>query len=488
MVYDNAPGDKWIRKDPDTGEMFVRERWLWPEEGKPQRAGWLVAEGRWAEGQVPYGAANVANSRRPQPHRIEAFDNPENQAKETIALLKKVLEDSIKNLKENEDKQDINSYTALIQQLGGIQRSIVEKTKGEITQVESRISDIIHEVFPGYQVSFDARAEEELENCITFFKASPKLLMGPADGHLSSVEHQGSGARRTLLWAALRILREQGRQGKNDRPHLLLLDEPELCLHPTAIREACRVLYDLPKTGNWQVMVTTHSPVFIDLSRDNTSIVRVERRENGAIQSTTLFRPMVANLDEDDRARLKLLNLCDPYVAEFFFGGNNIVVEGDTEYTALKYVIANCPNHFKDVHIIRARGKASIVSLCKILNHFGAGYAVLHDSDHPKAKRKGKEITNPAWTQNTKILDIVAQAPDRKKIRLVASIPNVEGAYFGDALDGEKPYNALLQMSEGTDAFNKTLQLLEALVDHSKSLPDGAFEWTNIEELKAKLV
>lgn len=74
--------------------------------------------------------------------------------------------------------------------------------------------------------------------------------MGPEDGYFSSIAHQGSGARRTLLWAALKYLSEV-KDTEGTRPHVLLLDEPEICLHPSAIREARTVLYDLPASGNW---------------------------------------------------------------------------------------------------------------------------------------------------------------------------------------------------------------------------------------------
>jgi putative ATP-dependent endonuclease of OLD family len=144
-----------------------------------------------------------------------------------------------------------------------------------------------------------------------------------------------------------------------DRPHLLLMDEPEICLHPDAIREARRVLYDLPTTNGWQVMITTHSPIFIDLSRDNTSIARVERLSNGVVEGTTIFRPKKAKLDDDDRVELKLLNLCDPYVAEFFFGGKTVLVEGDTEYTAFRHVISCDPQKYRHVHVVRSRGKVA---------------------------------------------------------------------------------------------------------------------------------
>ena len=59
------------------------------------------------------------------------------------------------------------------------------------------------------------RPEEDIVSCLNFFKETPQLLMGPADGYKPSVDRQGSGARRTLLWAALRLLSEQNRAKKD---------------------------------------------------------------------------------------------------------------------------------------------------------------------------------------------------------------------------------------------------------------------------------
>jgi len=305
--------------------------------------------------------------------------------------------------------------------------------------------------------------------------------MGPKDGYQSAIEKQGSGARRTLLWSALRMIAENDKKKTTNRPHVLLLDEPELCLHPNAVREACKVLYDLPTTGGWQVMVTTHSPAFIDISKDNTTIVRVERSDDGEIIGTTVFRPEKVQLDENDRENLKLLNLFDPYVAEFFFGGCSIIVEGDTEYTAFKYVISKNPDKYKNIHIIRARGKATIVSLCKILNHFGSGYSVLHDSDLPLTNKGDKK--NPAWSQNIEILKVVKSSPTPNNIRLIASVPNFEEAYFNQSISKGKPYNALVQLQKNQQIFKTVEQLLDALIDFSVDAPPGSLEWENEHQL-----
>jgi putative ATP-dependent endonuclease of OLD family len=313
--------------------------------------------------------------------------------------------------------------------------------------------------------------------------------MGPTGGYLSTINRQGSGARRTLLWTAIRLLAESGSREKDDqlqRPHVLLLDEPEICLHPNAIREASDLLYSLPSlTNNWQVMVTTHSPCFVDFARPHTSIVRVEQTLKGDIVGTTIFRPDKANFSDDDRELLKMMNICDPYVAEFFFGGHTIIVEGDTEFTAFKHIISMMPDDYKGIHIVRARGKATIVSLEKILNQFGTSYAVLHDSDTPTYQRDGETTRNPAWPLNESILKTSSEG--KARVRVVASIPTFEEAYLMKKTTHDKPYNALSRLRKQPASATLVKQLLDGLIDFKKPLPQGAKEWTTLTELENHL-
>ncbi|WP_121611608.1 ATP-dependent nuclease [Mesobacillus foraminis] len=478
VVYDNLPAAKWV--DNSTGENIIKERWKWVTVGKPKRSGWDVERQDWDENSVPWGAANVANSRRPFPHKVDAFSDPGEQANSIIKLLSTIISNRVKSLtvKNEAEQEELTEFGKLLEQVKEIQTKIIAESREEIEKAEEGISDLIKEIFPDYTIKFDARPEEDLEKSINLFKAGSKLLMGPATGYQSTIDRQGSGARRTLLWAALRYISETS--SSNERPNVLLLDEPELCLHPNAVREACRVLYELPTKSNWQVMVTTHSPSFVDVSKDNTTIVRVERNLSGEIQGTTLFRPQRAKLDDNDRKLLKLLNLCDPYVAEFFFGGHSIIVEGDTEYTAFKYIVANNPEQFKDVHIIRARGKATIVSLVKILNHFGTRYSILHDSDYPTLENGNR---NSAWTTNQNILDAVYEHVDSSKVRLIASLKNFEYAFLTREVSEEKPYNALLELSENEQLAENVRLLLLALIDHSAPTPPGCLEWSDLEDL-----
>ncbi|MBG6234746.1 putative ATP-dependent endonuclease of OLD family [Pedobacter sp. CAN_A7] len=483
IVYEERVGKNWIEKT-EKNELLVKERWIWRAIGKPERRGWDVTLNDWHPSKAPFGPAGVANSRRPEPHKVDAFSKPEEQAEAIKKLLLAGIQEKVNQMKSDEEKND---YHLMLESVRGVQMKIIEETRDQIDSANTELSKLIDKVFPNYKINFDAQPDNKAESVL--FKWTSELLMGPVNGFMSTIDKQGSGARRTLLWTALKFISETTRPSADGdsptRPHILLIDEPEICLHPNAIREACKVLYDLPTLGNWQVMVTTHSPIFIDFSRDNTTIVRVERNLKGDVEGSTIFRPDKANLDDDDKTNLKLLNICDPYVAEFLFGGKVIIVEGDTEYTAFNYVRSRFPEEYKDLHIIRARGKATIVSLIKILNHFGSSYSVLHDSDMPMTK--GGDKKNPAWGNNPNILESISAKPGDTKVRLLASLPNFEQAYFDMEVTKEKPYNAIITLSQDEGKFDVVRQLLDALLNHDKPVPKNCVEWKHIEELEIEL-
>lgn len=331
IISENKPGEQWIEMLP-SGEMLIREKWTWNSPGvEPKRRGFDVKEQKWVD-KVPWGAPNVANAYRPKVHRIDAFSAPDVQEAEITGLLQAIIKEKFKNIISPNNTSGKTDYEVLLEQIKGFQKKVTESIDLETENIEKSINEYLAGVFQNYVISLDAKPESNIEKTYTPFKETPDLYMGPRGGFMSRISAQGSGARRTLMWTALKYIAEKG--DRDGRPHVLLLDEPELCLHPSAIRDVQKTLYDLPKIGNWQVMVTTHSPIFIDLSRDNTTIIRVSKDEGGKVKSTVLFRPEKAKLSEDDKENLKLLNVCDPYVHEFFFGGRIVVVEGDTEYTA----------------------------------------------------------------------------------------------------------------------------------------------------------
>lgn len=482
IIAENKPGERWIM-DLGNSEFLIRERWRWSSPAvDPKRQGFDVAINDWSD-NVPWGAPNVANAYRPLPHRIDAFASPDMQEKEIVDLVSSIMRQKCKEIKSAENTTESSDYDLLLKQISDFQTTVSSQLQSEIQIIADAMTKMICDVFPDYEVKLDPKPDTNIEKTYTPFKENPDMFMGPRGGYLSRISSQGSGARRTLLWNALRFLSEK--KADSERPHVLLLDEPEICLHPSAIREARNVLYSLPGTSHWQVMVTTHSPVFIDLANDNTTIVRVERNHSNEISSTTLYRPQQAKLDKKDKENLKLLNVCDPYLHEFFFGGRVIIVEGDTEFTAFSYLRQLYPDQYKDIHIIRARGKAIIPSIVKILNQFSSCYSVLHDSDLPVLQNGN---VNPMWTVNENILNSVANNPRFEEINLIASITNFEIALFKQAVCKDKPYNAIVVMKDDESKLLSVKKLFDALLSSKQSgatLPEGCFRWESMDSLRS---
>ena len=477
IVFDKAPGDRWIQ-ETEAKEWLIRERWTWNSPNvDPVRQGFDVEKSDWDD-QVPWGAPNVANARRPLPHRIDAFASPDSQAEAIASLITGILKDNLKSIK-SDPALEQSDYQLVLEKIKDLQTKVVAATEKEIQKIEAEISVYLEKIFPKHKVKVNAKPETDLEKTYTPFKASPDVLMGPEGGYFSTIAHQGSGARRTLLWATLKYLSEAGDK-EDSRPHVLLLDEPEICLHPTAIREARAVLYNLPSTGYWQVMITSHSPIFIDLSKDNTTVIRVFRDEHSEVKSTTLYRPSRANLSDDDKRNMKLLNICDPYLHEFFFGGRQIIVEGDTEYTAFSMIREMHATEYSDVQIIRARGKGIIPSVARVLLQFSKSFSILHDSD---TLRTASGKANPAWGMNKSIQAILALENADDAVHLVACCTCFEVAIFGEEAKEEKPYNALNKIREDADSRAKVKQLLDGLLDVTIALPEKCRRWKTIEEL-----
>lgn len=515
---ENKPGENWCTVLGD-GKYLIKEKWTWTNvNAEPKRIGFNINHGRWAiaaDGEtMPWGANNVAKSRRPKPHRVNTFDNPEVQAKAITSLLKTVLEENIKTLKQNED-DELSRYDTIVQNLITLRNESKISQQASVVVIQEQANQILEKIFPNHELKIIS-PESTAPIAIDLLGEEFDIEMGLIDGVSLPLEKQGSGTRRTALWTILKLLADKGVRARPasgkaktlhepvgpNTAHILLLDEPEVSLHPKAIQNARDVLYSLPDNENWQVMITTHSPSFIDLSKDHTTIIRVEKNAQDHIEATTLFRPSQAQLDEDDKENLKLINLFDSHVSDAFFGGNILVVEGDTEYAAFNYIkqkeleIGN--NDYHDLNIIRARGKVTVASMMKILNHFQARYYVLHDTDRQRTKSKVKDraasingttvyritdIRNPAWTNNEKILNQMSA-----NSRVIASIVNFEEAYFAEVVDSEKPENCINHLKSEPAAFNITKQLLDGILElNGVQLPNGAVAWTSIEEIDQRV-
>ncbi|MCC6149492.1 MAG: hypothetical protein IT461_04510 [Planctomycetes bacterium] len=243
---------------------------------------------------------------------------------------------------------------------------------------------------------------------------------------------------------------------------MLLIDEPETALHPSATRAAKEHLYALAKESGWQVMLSTHHPAFIDPLKDHTTIVRLHRA--GKTTAPNIYRADKVKFDLAEKELLKSLLVFDLSVAEMFFAYSVLIVEGDTEFAAFSAVMDKESAHFpleSRPLILRARGKWVIPLLIRMLAQFKVNCAVLHDADSPKNSDGSK---NGAYKCNIDITKEITEA--RKAIHVIhrCSIPDFERQHSMELPSKDKPYAAWKGVSATQQKFDSVFKALKELV------------------------
>ncbi|EAG9220666.1 hypothetical protein AJL11_06870 [Listeria monocytogenes] len=241
------------------------------------------------------------------------------------------------------------------------------------------------------------------------------------------VEMQGTGVVRSTVFALLRYkaLRDIEKKS-NERPLIICFEEPEIYLHPNAANQMRDTIYELANTTNNQIVCSTHSPYMIDLGRRTGQLLNylyIDQSEikltNGKSVKCNIVHNKPFNIQEafktlleEEKDYVKLTLKMDDYLARIFFARNVLIVEGDTEEIVLRETISLMPEKMKknvlsNWQIVRARGKAVIISLVKYLKAMGIEPYVMHDldSETPGAAKMNEPIRN-ALNDDTKLITL----------------------------------------------------------------------------------
>lgn len=513
------------------GLRIVKSRWQWiAPDFQRVRSTWdpqggEAGTGDWADDGKAGGADPVFSSRLPRPLRIGSLDDAE-KTQETLLTL------ALTPLLESLEKERTNSESALFQAISSVTGQIDNLSSSHerhFNCIAEKITEGFQGVFPEMNVRLKVAATPLVPKISDLVKngSSIRIMDGRND---TILRQQGTGARRALFWAMLQVHNEltrdkeirieykkkldrsladeekklkkvkQERQAEllavidelkaklaahdagapipesPDDPalpgYLLLIDEPENALHPMASRAAQRHLYKLAENPEWQVMITTHSPYFINPFEDHTTIIRLERStENGdGMVSPRTYRSDLIGFDGDEKQRLQALQHIDPSFAEIFFGSYPILVEGDTEHAAFMAAVIERQHELLNyVTIIRARGKAILVPLIKVMEHFKIDFGVVHDCDSP-FKRNGD--ASGMWTENRKIRDAIVKARSTGvTVRHRVNVPDFERYLGGEEESKDKPLTAYRRITDDAELGGNVQRLLGELISGDQHEP-----------------
>lgn len=506
--------EKW--KIIEGEKRIVRSSWVWDDAGKPTRKTWDPQLNDWAADGKAGGADNVFKSRLPRPMRIRSLDDAVTTEDILLTLALSPLVKELKTLESDKDSQISKDKAALATTVNALAGPHQERLRSISQQIQAGFQN----VFPGLGVQLHVEMtppELKIENLL---KQGSGLLVEEPAGH-SRIGQQGTGARRALFWAMLQVHNEISRQTekrdallkalsdqlkkevKKDADsdavkllyqqieaikngaaipedaedpalpgYILLMDEPENALHPMAARAAQSHLYALGKHPDWQVLLTTHSPYFINPLEDHTTIARMQRSNDGKSLSPRLYISDEASFSSIEKENLQALQLTDIGFAEIFFGSYPIVVEGDTEHAAFISAIVKTQHEMAGkVSIIRARGKAVLVPLIKMLRHFKTNFGVVHDIDWPYRK---DHAANGMWAINTTIRSEILKCRQNGHIVYHRwSVPDFERFLGGEELGKDKPYTAFNRISKDDVLKERIQNLISSLFEGAEYDPSG---------------
>lgn len=190
-------------------------------------------------------------------------------------------------------------------------------------------------------------------------------------------EELGLGIQSAMVIGVFEAFRELGGDFKT-----VVIEEPEMYLHPQAQRYFYGILRDLAEAQECQVIYTTHSPIFADVNRFEA--IRLVRKEPGVSSTATYVQT------EEERKQLgeyrdlqKISGRFDAARNEVLFARRALLVEGHGDRLAALLVAEklNLDVDAEGVSIVDCGGKESIPLLASTCAALGIPFVVLHDED-----------------------------------------------------------------------------------------------------------
>jgi putative ATP-dependent endonuclease of OLD family len=259
----------------------------------------------------------------PEPLYIEAMEDPGEDigkfaAKNTIGLL----------LKQVLAKIHAQNGPAMAEMQGAISEVSAflagQRRMAELALFESEASKAIASFFPGLSLhlNFAMPSVEDI------FKSST-VTLSDVKGSPRPISSLGHGAQRSAHMALITLLADMTSApgGNPGGTIVLLIDEPELCLHPQAV-ELLRESLLLLSKRNFQVIFSTHSPLLVGHSHVLQTLV-VYKGANNRTTARQKLQSAAAALHAHPVQAEAVFSL--QAASHLLFAERVLLVEGKTE-------------------------------------------------------------------------------------------------------------------------------------------------------------
>lgn len=279
--------------------------------------------------QNPNGLDAALKNLFPEPIEIGAMENAAEDAsksKNTTTIGKLIAE--IMAPIEN------NHATAITEALNSLKNKFAadgDDRAVELTNFDTETTSKLQEYFPGISIKLHVPTPIIKE----VFK-SGTLKVYENNGIGRELTSYGHGTQRSIQMTLIQHLADIKRGVEETAANtLLLIDEPELYLHPQAIEQVRAGLKILSKNG-YQVIFTTHSPQMIP-SEDIKYTLLIRKNEDNGTHARERLINAVQEAEREATSQFELLFSLE-YANQILFSEKVLLTEGKTEKRLLPHI------------------------------------------------------------------------------------------------------------------------------------------------------
>lgn len=324
----------------------------------------------------PAGLDNALAVLFPEPLHIEAMEDASEDvgkfgAKNTIGLLLKRVLDRI----HQQNAAAVETMQHALSQVSGHLNG--DNRMAELGTFESEATAAIASFFPGlsFHVNFATPAIDDL------FKSST-INLSDALGSKRPFTSFGHGAQRSAHMALIKLLADINGAGAANAggTTMLLIDEPELCLHPQAIELLRASLLQL-STQNFQVVFSTHSPLLVGREHALQTLMIYKDEQNRTVARQKLQSAATAMQAHPHHAEV-VFSL--QTATHLLFSDRVLLVEGKTESMLIPQIYQTSQGH-SYAHdkgcFVSGSGSGALLPLMQILQAVGFNPKAVADLD-----------------------------------------------------------------------------------------------------------
>lgn len=381
------------------------------------------------------------------------------------ALNQLVTKNIIARIKSEDGKN--NRYDRVVESINELSSYISQGEESAIQRLKKDISEKMLD-YDKVHIGFDLvppNADELIKSCFR-----PHTNVDGINDKLP-LASQGDGFQRSMMFSLIANLAELNKgdnkggkkTAKNDCT-FYIIEEPELFLHPNHQTYFRNKLEEISILSESQVILTSHSPYFLNNVESYSQIKRVYMDEvvskvaqitdgevsnicddNGRLMAEAKNECRELKLIEDDLVKeaekiakldhLRYLLWIDPTRANAFLSQKVILVEGPTEKALFAFLFNNPKGAFYDesktakITIVDTVGKYHFYKFSRLLYKFGIKVWCIYDGDKDANKNN---ISHKLLNENIEKLKIDGTIQDCMKLD-----PSLE-----DCIGIAKDYNA----------------------------------------------